>query len=74
MALNIQRGRDHGLPGYNAFRELCGLGRVRSFELLADTIPLKIVERLKMIYTDVDDIDLFIGGIVETSVPGKYKS
>ena len=71
VALNIQRGRDHGLPGYNAFRELCGLGRVRSFDLLADTIPHKIVERLKMIYTDVDDIDLFIGGIVETSVPGK---
>ena len=71
VALNIQRGRDHGLPGYNAFRELCGLGRVTDFDLLADTIPHKIVERLQMIYRDVDDIDLFIGGIVETSVPGK---
>ena len=72
VALNIQRGRDHGLPGYNAFRELCGLGRVTDFDFLADTIPYKIVERLKMIYRDVDDIDLFIGGIVETSVPGNY--
>ena len=70
VALNIQRGRDHGLPGYNAFRELCGLGRVRDFDLLADIIPSKIVDRLKMIYSDVDDIDLFIGGIVETSVAG----
>ena len=43
----------------------------RRFDLLADTIPHKIVERLQMIYRDVDDIDLFIGGIVETSVPGK---
>ena len=72
VALNVQRGRDHGLPGYNAFRELCGLGRVTDFDFLADTIPHKIVERLKMIYRDVDDIDLFIGGIVETSVPGNY--
>ena len=70
VALNIQRGRDHGLPGYNEFRELCGLGRVRDFDLLADIIPSKIVDRLKMIYSDVDDIDLFIGGIVETSVAG----
>ena len=74
VALNVQRGRDHGLPGYNAFRELCGLGRVTDFDFLTDIIPLKIVERLKMIYRDPDDIDLFIGGIVETSVPGKYKS
>ena len=70
VALNIQRGRDHGLPGYNAFRELCGLGRVTDFDFLVDAIPHKIVERLKLIYRDADDIDLFIGGIVETSVAG----
>ena len=65
VALNIQRGRDHGLPGYNAFREVCGLGRVTSFDLLTDLIPVKIVDRLKLLYSHVDDIDLFIGGISE---------
>jgi len=67
VALNIQRGRDHGLPGYNSFREVCGLGRVNSFDLLADLIPVKIVERLKLLYAHVDDIDLFVGGISETA-------
>ena len=70
VALNIQRGRDHALPGYNAFRELCGLRRVPSFDFLSDIIPKKIVDRFKLIYDDVDDIDLFIGGISETSAPG----
>ena len=32
MALNIQRGRDHGLPDYNTAREEYGLERVTSFE------------------------------------------
>ena len=70
VALNIQRGRDHGLAGYNAFRELCGLGRVRSFSELSDLIPRAIVERFQLIYNDVEDVDLFIGGLSETSVPG----
>ena len=40
VALNIQRGRDHGLPGYNAFRELCGIKRATDFEYFNDFIPI----------------------------------
>merc|ERR1712077_143384 len=69
-ALNIQRGRDHGLPGYNKFRELCGLGRVSQFSQMSDLIPALIVERLQLIYQHVDDVDLFIGGLSESSVAG----
>lgn len=70
VSLNLQRGRDHGLQGYNAFRELCGFGRAKTFDKLADFIPLKIVRRLKRIYEDVDDVDLFIGGISESATVG----
>ena len=68
VALNIQRGRDHGLPGYKSYRELCGLPRVVDFESLGDVMNEKVIEDLRKLYTDVDDIDLFIGGISEKPV------
>ena len=70
VALNIQRGRDHGLAGYNEFRELCGLGRASRFSQMSDLIPAVIVERLQLIYQHVDDVDLFIGGLSESPVAG----
>lgn len=63
-ALNIQRGRDHGLPGYNKFRAWCGLNYAYSFDELTN-IPSAIRNELKYLYNHVDDIDLFTGAMSE---------
>lgn len=70
-ALNIQRGRDHGLPSYNRWREYCGLTVANDFADLAGDISRKEVrDKLEQIYGNVDDIDLFVGGILEDLLPG----
>ena len=60
-ALNIQRARDHGIPGYNHYRAICNLTRAASFEGLRREIAPPLIERLKRTYAHVDDIDLFPG-------------
>ena len=38
VALNTQRGRDHGLPGYIQYREICSVGKVQSWDDLENNI------------------------------------
>jgi len=66
VALNIQRGRDHGIPPYAALREACGLPRPSSFDDLRDVMRPEAIERFRRIYASVDDIDAFPAGIAET--------
>ncbi|MEC4985132.1 MAG: peroxidase family protein [Oscillatoria sp. PMC 1068.18] len=65
-SLNIQRGRDHGLPSYNQTRIGLGLDAVSSFaEITAD---LDVQQALASVYGSVDEIDLWIGGLAEDKV------
>lgn len=67
-ALNIQRGRDHGLPDYNAVRIAFNLAPRRRFaEINADA---EIQTRLAAAYASVDDIDVWVGGLAEPPRPG----
>ena len=67
-ALNIQRGRDHGLPSYNDTRAALGLRPLRSIRQL--TRDRDVREEVDSVYEDVDQIDLWIGGLCEEDVRG----
>ena len=65
-SLNIQRGRDHGLPSYRAFRNFC----TRKFGLRGEIENPSTLRRLRELYNSEDDIDLWVGGLAETPLPG----
>jgi len=69
-SLNMQRGRDHGVPSYNAFREFCGLKRARSWNDLADAFTNNTLHKYTQVYASPDDIDLWSAGVSERPVPG----
>ncbi|QDT04001.1 peroxidase [Rubripirellula lacrimiformis] len=63
VSLNIQRGRDHGLADYNTTRVAYGLDPVESFADM--TSDPQMQTKLEQLYGTVDDIDLWVGGLVE---------
>ncbi len=62
-ALNIQRGRDHGLADYNAFRTALGLTAVSDFDEITSDPDLQ--NTLFALYGNVDDIDAWVGCLAE---------
>uniref|UniRef100_A0A672J9W0 Thyroid peroxidase n=1 Tax=Salarias fasciatus TaxID=181472 RepID=A0A672J9W0_SALFA len=70
-SLNLQRGRDHSLPGYNSWREFCGLSRVESLEDLREIVrDDEVAEKILRMYGHPDNIDVWLGGLVENLLPG----
>ncbi len=68
-SLNIQRGRDHGLADYNQVRTDFGLPAVTSFAQITSDPELQ--KALAEVYdNDVNNIDLWVGGLAEDHVPG----
>ncbi|XP_056259507.1 eosinophil peroxidase isoform X1 [Seriola aureovittata] len=70
-ALNMQRGRDHGLPGYNAWRRFCGLSQPRNQQELGRVLNnTNLARRLLQLYGTPDNIDVWLGGVAEPFVRG----
>uniref|UniRef100_A0A8C8SDE3 Lactoperoxidase n=1 Tax=Pelusios castaneus TaxID=367368 RepID=A0A8C8SDE3_9SAUR len=69
-ALNLQRGRDHGLPGYNAWRRFCGLSQPRNVEELSAVLSnQELARKFIDLYGTPDNIDIWIGALAEPFVP-----
>ncbi len=67
-SLNIQRGRDHGLPDYNSIRVHFGLSAATTYADLTSDVALQ--QKLAMAFPDINDIDPWLGLLAEDHVPG----
>lgn len=65
LSMDIQRGRDHGLPSYTHYRTLCGLPEANSFYDFFDVMSEEHIKALSKVYTNPKDVDLIIGGLME---------
>lgn len=68
-AMDIQRVRDHGLPDINTIRSAFGLLPHADFiDLTGGDVAL--ANSFASVYTTVDDVDVWIGGLAETHFGG----
>jgi hypothetical protein len=67
VSLNIQRGRDHGLPSYNETRRALGLDAAADFADISSNPQIQ--QRLAAAYDDVEQVDLWVGGLAEDPLP-----
>jgi len=69
-ALNIMRGRDNGLPDYNTVRRCFHLEPVTTWEDInpqVATAEPEVFKQLKKLYKDdLSNIDLYVGGLLES--------
>ena len=68
VSININRGRERGLPDFNTIRENFGLPRYNFFQQINSSAA--VFTRLLSLYVDIDDIDPWVGFLAERPMPG----
>ncbi|GAB5360664.1 hypothetical protein AAMO2058_000646700 [Amorphochlora amoebiformis] len=69
VALNLQRGRDHGCGGINEFRKDMGLPKYKNYRQL--TGNKKLARKLRRLYgRNIDNVDLFVALLAEPKYHG----
>jgi Animal haem peroxidase len=61
--VDIVRARERGVPRYNEFRRQLGLNEIHSFDDLTDDVTIRA--KLRLVYDNVEDLDLLIGTLAE---------
>jgi peroxidase len=67
-SLNLQRGRDHGMPDYNTVRQDLGLSEAAAFTDV--TTDPETQARLASIYDGPSQMDAWVGLLSEDNLPG----
>ena len=66
-AINIRRGRDHGLPHYGSYRRKLNLPPLADFSQL--TTNATLAQLLTELYGSPDQCDLYVCGLMEMAAP-----
>ena len=70
FSINIQRGRDNGVATYNEARKAFGLSPVSSFASILEPNSSDFAQKLTSLYTSPDNLDLWLGILIENHVNG----
>ena len=70
IALNIQRGRDHGIPTYTTVLRACNDINIRRWDDLRALMEPGAITQLRSVYENPNDVDLFAGGLSERRARG----
>ncbi|KAM7364650.1 peroxidasin homolog pxn-2-like isoform 2-T3 [Cochliomyia hominivorax] len=70
VSLNIQRGRDHGLPSYPVYRRHCKLSPVDTWQQMAEAVDKDSLKSIREIYRSPKDVDVYTGALSEPPLEG----